>query len=463
MNIQQFLLALRGRLGVFLALLGATLGAAIVVTLLMPKTYQATASILVDTRDEQSLHGTVASQRERVGWMQTQIDILSSERVAKKAVEDMKLADNAAVKQAFAESGEKGTVEDWLARGLLAGLKVDATQSNVINIIYSAKDPKFAAAAANAIARAYMDMTLQLRVAPTTQAAGWFEEQLKPLREQYEKAQARLAKFQQENGIIATDERVDIEHARLAALDTQSLAAVNSANEAAVRLNGGTDALPDVLANPVVQSLKGELVRAESNLAQLSTRLGEAHPEYVQAKGQVDALRSRLNAEMGRIVGGVKNVTAQQRQREAQMKAALDAQRERVMKMRDARNQAMVLQRDVETAQKAYEAAHARYLVNKVESGARQSNVTLLNPAVEPSRPAKPRKIVNLALGLVLGIVLGLGAVFLLEIFDRRVRSNNDLADGLDAPLLGELQEWRPSRLLGGPNGNNTRALPSPA
>jgi chain length determinant protein EpsF len=433
-----------------------------VVTLLMPKTYQATAAILVDNRDEQSLNGTVASGRERVGWMQTQIDILSSERVAKKAVADMKLAENPQVQQAFRESGEAGTIEDWLARALLLGLKIDATQSNVIQIHYAAKDPKFAAAAANGIAKAYMDQTLALRVDPTKQAAGWFEEQLKGLRTQFENAQAKLAKFQQEKGIIATDERVDIEYARLAALDTQSLAAANSANDAAVRLNGGTASLPDVISNPVIQSLKGELMRAEANLSQLGTRLGPAHPEYVQAQQQVEALRSRMNGEMGRIVGGVKNVTAQQRQREAEMKAALAAQRARVMEMRDARNQAMVLQRDVETAQKAYEAAHARYLVNKVESGARQSNVTLLNPATEPSRPAKPRKLVNIALGLILGVILGLGAVFLLEIFDRRVRSTNDLYEGLDAPLLGELQEWRPSRLLGGPDGN-TRALPSPA
>src|SRR5687768_7993574 len=121
MNIQQFLLALRGRLGVFLALLGATVAAAVLVTLLMPKTYQAVASILVDTRDEQSLSGTVASGRERVGWMQTQIDILSSERVARKAVEDMKLAENPSVQQAFRESGEPGTIQDWLARALLLG------------------------------------------------------------------------------------------------------------------------------------------------------------------------------------------------------------------------------------------------------------------------------------------------------------------------------------------------------
>ena len=461
MNIHQFLLALRGRLGVFLALLGGTVAAAILVTLLMPKTYQATAAILVDNRDEQSLNGPVASQRERVGWMQTQIDILSSERVARRAVEELKLAENAKVQEAFKASGEGGAIQDWLARNLLAGLKVDATQSNVIQIIYSAKDPKFAAAAANAIARAYMDMTLALRVEPTRQAAGWFEDQLKGLRDQLESAQSRLAKFQQEHGIIATDERVDIENARLAALDTQALAAQSSSIEASVRGNGGTEALPDVLANPLIQSLKGEVLRAEATLSQLATRLGPNHPEYIQQQQQVQSLRAKLNGEMGRIVGGVKNVTAQQRQREAEIKAALAAQREKVMKLREARNQAQVLQRDVETAQKAYEAALARFLVNKVESGAKVSNVTLLNPATEPTRAAKPRKLVNIALGVIVGLILGFAAVFLLELFDRRVRSTADLDSGLDAPLLGELQEWRPSRLLGGPDG--TRALPSPA
>jgi capsular polysaccharide biosynthesis protein len=131
-----------------------------------------------------------------------------------------------------------------------------------------------------------------------------------------------------------------------------------------------------------------------------------------------------------------------------------------VVEMRDAKNQAFVLQRDVETAQKAYEAALGRHLVNKVESGARQTNVTLLNPATEPSDPSKPRRMINILLGFVIGTVLGLGAVFLLEILDRRVRSVADLEAGLDVPLLGTLQPWHPSRALG---GNSMPALPSPA
>ncbi|MEO5676950.1 MAG: GNVR domain-containing protein, partial [Usitatibacter sp.] len=116
--------------------------------------------------------------------------------------------------------------------------------------------------------------------------------------------------------------------------------------------------------------------------------------------------------------------------------------------------------RDVDTAQKAYEAALARHLVNKVESGARQTNVTVLNPATEPNGPSKPKALLNILLGFAMGTLLGLGAVFLLEILDRRVRSGHDLETGLDAPLLGTLKPWHPSGLLG---GNGAKALPSPA
>jgi uncharacterized protein involved in exopolysaccharide biosynthesis len=161
------------------------------------------------------------------------------------------------------------------------------------------------------------------------------------------------------------------------------------------------------------------------------------------------------------VVSGIQNVTSQARAREQSLQQALAQQRQKVIEMRDARNQASVLLRDVETAQKAYEAAQARFLVNKVESGAKQANVTILNPAAEPSMPSRPKVFTNILLGFIVGMVLGLGAVFLLELLDRRVRSTTDLEAGLDAPLLGTLQPWQPSRLLGGPAG--PRALPGPA
>src|SRR3954470_14464067 len=192
MTIHQSLLALKGRLWVFLSLLGDAVAAAALVTLAMPKTYESTVSLLVDNGDEQSLAGTVPSARERMGFMQTQIDIIQSQGVARQVVRDLHLADDPKVKSAFAASHAPGQIEDWVANGLLQKLKVDSSQSSVIQVTYSANDSKQAANIANAFAKAYMDMTLHLRTEPTRQAAGWFDEQLKGLRKTFEDAQHRL-------------------------------------------------------------------------------------------------------------------------------------------------------------------------------------------------------------------------------------------------------------------------------
>jgi succinoglycan biosynthesis transport protein ExoP len=467
MNLHQFFNALRGRFWVFATLAASVVVAAILVTLFLPRTYESTVSLLLDYRDEQSLAGTMPSMRERAGFMQTQMDIIMSQRVAQRVVQDLGMAANPQTQAAFAASGSKGTIEEWLAGGLLTKLKVSSSQSSVIQLTYSAGDPEFATQVANAFGKAYMGTALDLRVNPTKQATGWFEEQLKTLRKDLEEAQAKLAAFQKEKGIIVTDERLDVENARLAELTTQALQAQNVTYESQSRsglANGSKarDNLPEVLGNPVVQAIKAELMRAEAALSETATRLGPNHPQYQQQASQVATLRGRMGAEMNRIVQGVQNVTAQSQAREKSLQAALAAQRQKVIEMRDAKNEAFILAKDVETAQKAYETAQARYTVNKVESGARQANVTVLNEATVPSRPAKPKALLNVILGAIVGVMLGLAAVFMLELLDRRVRSTDDLEAGLDAPVIGNLQTWHPSRLLGG-NGGNTRALPSPA
>jgi chain length determinant protein EpsF len=468
MSFHQFLLALKGRFWVFLSLLAATVLAAIVVTVLMPKTYDATASVLVDNRDEQMINQQQMPARAQLGYMQTQVDIIQSQRVAKQAVNDMKLAEGDAVRADWQKAGSPGTVEDWIAQGLVSKLKVEVSQSSVIGVTYSASNAKFASAVANAFAKAYVDTTLNLRVEPAKQASAWFDDQLKGLRTSLEEAQTRLAKFQREKGILANDERVDIEQGRLAELSSQALQATSTSYDNASRFgqtrSRSAETLPEVIANPLVTTLKTELLRAESKLQELSTRLGPAHPQYIQQQSEVQALRSRMNSEMATVAGGLATATAQARSREASLKADLAAQRKRVEDMRDARNESMLMVRDVDTAQKAYEAALARYHVNKIESGARQTNVTVLNPAIEPTFPSRPRVPLNIALGFFVGTLLGLAAVFLLEILDRRVRSDPDLDGvmlGMDVPVLGSLQKWRPSRMLG--SDDAPKALPSPA
>ena len=464
MTLHQFLLALRGRLWIFLVLAGTTFAAVVVATLLMARTYEGVVSILADIKDEQLLNSPQQSPRMQLGYMQTQIDILQSQRVARKVVEELKLDENPGVQAAFQRRGGHGDIKDWIAGGLLADLKVDSSQSSVIIAKYSSDDPKFAADVANAFAKAYVATVLQLRTEPTKEAAAWFDDQLKGLRKSFEDAQARLAAFEKERGIIATDERVDVEVARLSELSAQSLRAADLSYDAGARVGqarGGVDSAPDVLANPLVQSLKGDLLRAESKLQELATRLGPNHPQYQQQQTEVQALRQRVNAETQKVIGGAQANAGQSYARRSALEKDLAEQRKKVETLRQARSQSQVLIRDVDTAQKAYEAALQRFLVNKVESGAKSTNVAILNAATEPVMPSKPKVPLTLALGLFVGLLLGLAAVFFLELLDRRVRSTDDLEAGVDAPLLGTLQPWRPSRLLAGDDGS-PKALPSP-
>jgi uncharacterized protein involved in exopolysaccharide biosynthesis len=164
---------------------------------------------------------------------------------------------------------------------------------------------------------------------------------------------------------------------------------------------------------------------------------------------------------MKRIVAGLDNAARQSRQHLAQLNSAVAEQRARVLRLKEFRNEIGVLSRDVETAQRAYDSAMQRFVVSKVESGANRTNVSVLDSAIEPRMPARPKIPLNVALSVVMGTMLGLGVVFFMEQFDRRVRSFDDLAS-VEVPLLVQLNAWQPAQgLLGRPRDRDW-ALPAP-
>jgi len=138
-NPQQFLLALRARFGVFILALVATVLAAAVASLLLPKTYRATVSLLVDAKNEQSLSNVLPLilPQEKLSYLQTQMDIITSKRVARKVVQELKLAESPSTRADFDKAGGEGAIEEWLAESLLRKLKVETSQSSIIQVTFS--------------------------------------------------------------------------------------------------------------------------------------------------------------------------------------------------------------------------------------------------------------------------------------------------------------------------------------
>jgi uncharacterized protein involved in exopolysaccharide biosynthesis len=161
------------------------------------------------------------------------------------------------------------------------------------------------------------------------------------------------------------------------------------------------------------------------------------------------------------VIAGLGNAAEQSRKREADLKAAYDAQQERIMTMKDTRVELAVLTRDVDNAQRTYDGALGRFTQMKMESRVRQTNLAMLTPAVEPVKPAQPKVGMIIALAVILGGLLAAGVVYLLEMIDRRVRSRSDLESKLALPTLGRLSKWQPTggRLLPAPSFSGARAV----
>jgi chain length determinant protein EpsF len=441
MSFQQFLLILRARLWVIVITLLVVVGTAVGVSLVLPKQYTAQTSLVVDAKSADPLLGGMLPAQMIPGYMATQVDIINSDRVAQRVVTNLKMTDSPAIQEDWrAETDGEGSITVWLAQLMKKNLDVmPSRESNVIAIAFEGADPKFSAVVANAWAQAYIDVSLELKVEPARQYAQWFDSQNATLRADLEAAQKRLSEFQQSRGIVATDERLDVESARLAELSSQlsviQAQRVDSTSRQAQSRNA--DTLPDVMQNSLIQSLKADLARQQGMREQMAGRFGANHPELARVDADIASLTERIAAETQRVVRALGTATRVDAQREAEILAALEAQKKKVLDLKAERDQISVLARDVENAQRAYDLVTQRLAQTNLESQTQQTNVVVLTPAVPPIKPSSPRLVLNTALAIFLGLLLGLGAALMLELMDPRVRGVEDLAQIDGVPMLG--------------------------
>ena len=444
MTFTQFLSILRARRWVALTVLAVTVAIAVVLSLVLPKQYTAASSVVVDFKPDPVsavVYGGVPSP----ALMATQVDVIASDRVGMRVVRNLKLAENPQVRAQWQEATDgQGSIEQWLVELFHKQMEVvPSRESSVITITYRAPDPRFAAALANAFADAFIQTSLELRVDPARQYAGFFDARAKEARDNLERAQSRLSAFQKEKGIIATDERLDVENNRLNELSTQLVAlqaiAAESRSRQAQAQGRQSDRMEEVLANPVISTLKADMSRAEAKLRELSTRLGDANPQVIEAKANIAELQARIAAETRRVTGGVGVTNTINSSREAQVRAELEAQRAKLLRMKESRDEAAVYLRDVENAQRSYDMILTRQNQSALESQAPQSNVNILTQAVPPLEHSSPRLILNTLLALFIGALLAMGLAMLLEMRDRRVRAIDDIGTMLGLPVLGVL------------------------
>lgn len=460
MSIDSFFRILRAR---WITIAGITLVALVIVAAVThqtPRSYTATTELIVDGRAQDPISGQSLPARAMSGYIATQADVIRSRTVAQKVIDQQALAEDPGLQRHFkADTGNETLPSNaWLLSYLRKGLTVAPRRdSMVLDVAFNAEEPILAARLADAFAQAFIQTNLELRTDPAKQTNQWFDQQLSSLRASLMDKQNALVSFQEEHGILASSDRLDLETAKLTELSSMLVAVQGQRLESESRSNqvsgSSRGELPaHVLENPQIQKLSTDLAQARARLSDVGAQLGSNHPQYRQAQREVDALSSQLNQALKLIGGNLRSTAELFKSREEQLQAELAAQKEQVLQLSRIRNEMDLLRKEADSAQTAYDAALARATQTHLESRSALTDVAILNTASIPSRPTHPNTALNLVLAIALGLLLGTALALCQEWLDRRVRSPEELETRLGLPVLAcipaEPRRWSKRELV---------------
>lgn len=444
----QIYAILRRRVALIAAItVGLALGS-LVISLLMTPVYEAEATMMIDFQSSDPVTGQDFPQMLSDSYVATQIDLLHSVTVRRAAVEALKLTDDPQARKAY-ERADVGDMAfaDWLAAGMRDHIAVEKSrESRILSVRYTDSDRRQAANIANALVRVFRETKLELAQEPARDRRQKYEKYLSSLRGDVDQAQEKLTGAQQDLGVLDLDNTGRADAQRLADLgvrlnaaesDSQAAHAKVRRIEALKRQGKPLTAQADILGSAYVQELKGRLVQLQSSRADLGETLGSRHPQMQSINAEIATVRRQLSGEIGAYVQANRGEARSSQERESALRKSVSGERRSMLDEQRKRDQIAGHVRALESAKAVYQAAVDRYDQVLGSSQLQNVNVSVIHWASAPQHPVRPNTLRNVLAGLVLGLMLGVFIALVLELSNRRVRTQSDVERELDLEVLG--------------------------
>jgi capsular exopolysaccharide synthesis family protein len=444
-------------------LLGAL---SLLATYLMKPLYEPEARLDVDPPgfEQFALEPQVASSDTE--YLQTQVQNLQSEALALAVIRSLHLAGNGTEQKQPAtiapDDGQRLTpTENAALREFKGRLKIDHDPgSRVITISVGAHDPVQAAARTNTLAHLYVDRMAAARQQAITQSVDWLSQQVKDIRKRMDDSNRALVEFQQANKVADVDEGKSTFGEMLADLSKQrtQTAADRIQLEALLNRvhNGNADSLPQVHASLLIQQLTQKLAEVRGELAQSRAIYGPNHPHVKRLENQRDELEKELDQQKQGILQELKSSYAATQAREQLVSHAVDAMNRQMTLVAEY----SALKREAQANTELYNSLYSKVEEAAISAASKSSNIRILDQARVLDRPTKPRRLLNLVLGLAGGFVFGIVGAFIREGLDQSVRTIADVQQfdsNLPVSIVPLIEAARTGRFprMQGFNGGN--------
>ena len=415
----------------------------------LPRIYTATTRVDIGLNQANSIQLGSASQLEAVSdqKLQTQLGILKSQSLAWDVIRRLHLYADPDFMQhhPFPAGQDPERIPDGV-RVSLTSLFVNSLTvqfergTEIVQLQYRSTSPALAARIANEIAESYIDRNFQSKYQTTLKATTWLNGQLDGLRKSVLEADQKFAQFQQQTGLLQTDETHNPNLDKLLQLNVAlgNAQAQRILKEELYRASASVD--PDQLLPagtfPALQSLRTQKATLDGEYASLSAKYGDAYPRVTQIKNQILQVEKTIGKEAARAKSQIEVEYQTALSNERSLSSAVDHQKQAIFALNQTALQYTILQRQVFSSRALYEDLVRKLQEAGITSGLNADAISVVDQAMPPIVPSGPRKTLNMEVGFVIGLLMGLGIAVLLEILNSAIQTPEDIATNSGLPTL---------------------------
>ena len=430
--------------------------------------YLSSATIQIDRENSNVLSFKDVYQIESAtdDTLQTQYQVLGSRSLARRVIEELHLDREKEFSptegdslisyltpiiewfsQPDTSSKESDSIRPVVDRYLERLTVAPVRQARLVVISFESEDPQLASRIINAHTRHYIDQNFQFKLDATRDAERFLQAEVSKLKATVENSEDRLQSYSREKQILITEQGQNTATDQLQRLQEEynktQAELVQKKSYYDLIEEGQADVLPQLLTNPLIAELSAKLADQEKEEARLRVTYGSEWPARKRILNEIETIQKTIRGEKDRIINTATAEYTAAEKRERIYDAALEAQRRLVETLNQDFIQYNILKREADSNKLIYDSLLQRQKEAAVSASLRASNIRIVDPAEVPNRPVRPRKALNLALGSLMGLVLGVGLAFFQEYLDNSLKSPEDVSRYLNLATLGMIPNYR--------------------
>ena len=476
-DVAEILRVLRRRIWVFLGCVLLVTSIVLLVTFQITPLYTATAQVLIDVRERRviDLESVVSGLSPESSTIESQVEVIRSRSLATRVIEELQLDRDPEFNLELRERGALASAVNWVTSLIPGSVEVISEErlrerenakvadvfsealevsrvgrlSFVISISFTSEDDEKAARIANTLADLYLVEQLEAKFEGTRLATEWLDERLIPLREQLRESEKAVEIYRAEHNLVDSA-GITVNQQQLSEINRQLILARADLAERKARFRrvsqlvqsgSGVESVAEVLASQVVVDLRQQQAELARKYAELASRYGERHPRMINVQAERKDLQRELEAEVNRIVANLENEAEVARSRGRSLANSLQELQREAAVHDQARIRLRELEREATANRALFEPFLGRFKETREQQGIQQPDARIISRAAVPVGPSYPKKKLSAALALVMSVLLGLGAVFLLERLDDGFHNAHQLEAALQLPHLVSIPE----------------------